>query len=62
MENKFIKLYIVALAALILGCVTIFFIPIFALFILAMGLWIILTGNITINGDDNDEQHRMGTK
>lgn len=50
------------LAALILGCITIFFIPIFALFVLAMGMWIILTGNITINGDDNDEQHRMGTK
>lgn len=50
------------LAALILGCITIFFVPIFALFVLAMGLWIILTGNITINGDDNDEQHRMGTK
>lgn len=50
------------LAALILGCVMIFFVPIFALFILAMGIWIILTGNITINGDDNDEQHRMGTK
>ena len=62
MENKIIKLYIVALSALILGCVTIFFIPIFALFILAMGMWTVLTGNITINGDDNDEQHRMGTK
>ena len=50
------------LAALILGCVMIFFVPIFALFILVMVLWIILTGNITINGDNNDEQHRMGTK
>ena len=50
------------LAALILGCVMIFFVPIFALFILVMVLWIVLTGNITINGDDNDEQHRMGTK
>lgn len=48
------------LAVLILGCVTIFFLPIFALFIIFMGIWIILTGNITINGDDTDEQHRMG--
>ena len=55
------RLYLVA-AALILGCVMIFFVPIFALVILAMGIWIILTGNITINGDDNNEQHRMGTK
>lgn len=59
MENKIIKLYIVV-AALILGCVMIFFVPIFALFVLAMGLWIILTGNITINGDDNDDIHKMG--
>lgn len=62
MENKIIKLYIVALSALILGCVTIFFIPIFALFVLAMGMWTVLIGNIMTNGDDNDEQHRMGTK
>lgn len=61
MENKMTKAAC-CLAALILGCVTIFFVPIFALFVLAMGIWIILTGNITINGDDNDEQHRMGTK
>lgn len=59
MENKMTKA-VCCLAALILGCVTIFFIPIFALFILAMGLWIILTGNITINGDDNDNIHKMG--
>lgn len=59
MENKMTRLYLVA-AALILGCITIFFAPIFALFILAMGLWIILTGNITINGDDNDDIHKMG--
>ena len=60
MENKIIKLYIVALSALILGCVTIFFIPIFALFMLAMGMWTVLIGNIMTNGDDNDERHRMG--
>jgi hypothetical protein len=53
------RLYLVA-AALILGCVMIFFAPIFALFIILMGIWIILTGDITINGDDSDEQHRMG--
>lgn len=59
MENKMTKAAC-CLAALILGCVTIFFIPVLAALVLAMGLWIILTGNITINGDDNDDIHKMG--